>query len=82
MTPLVLINGQSKSGTYGVWAKGATLDEAKREFSKQGGGLRRAYTVLTFPAGEPRDLRVGPMGVRWDGADVPPIIEDVASKLG
>lgn len=45
---VTVVIGASKSGYGGAWGKGATLDDAKREFRKQGGGLARGYTVVHF----------------------------------
>lgn len=57
------------------WGKGSTLDEAKKEFRKQGGSLSRGYVILTFDA-ETEFGGVDDMGryhyTRRDGKDEQP----------
>lgn len=41
-----------RSGYGGAWGKGVTLAEAKKNFTRLGGGsLSKGYTVASFPDG-------------------------------
>lgn len=53
----------------GVWGKGSTLDEAKRNFSRYGGSLSAGYVILTFGS-RSEFAGVDEIGrVHWSGDD-------------
>jgi len=59
---------------HNYWGRGATLDEAKQNFTKQGGRLSKGYRVFIF--GVDSEFRgVDEMGyVHWTGGE--PEIEE------
>lgn len=76
-----LIMGASRSGYGGVWGYGSDLDEAKKNFRKNGGVLGKTYEVIVFD--ETTDfIGVTPMGTyRWQGnAPTRSVVEKGATR--
>lgn len=80
MSTEFVINGISVSGTYGVWARGETLKEAKQGFKRRGGGLSRGYQLAEF--GEDSTFKGidGFGSIHWEGKE--PKITEVKPRGG
>jgi hypothetical protein len=72
-----VVNGTGRSRFGGYWGRGATVEEAKAQFRKNGGLLGHGYDVIEFGPGSVF-LGIGAMGYRYLGA--PATVTEVAPR--